>query len=682
MILAIANQKGGVGKTTTAINLGAGLGALERRVLLVDSDPQGNATRGLGIKAAAPHLYHVLSGEVPISAAIRPSGFPNLDLVPAQRDLVGIEVELVGESGWEQRLKGVLAEIKDRYDTILLDCPPSLGHLTVNALTAADGILVPLQCEYFALEGISELLATVQRVQGSLNPALQIAGILLTMYDDRTNLSKDVAEEIRSHFAGKVFETVVPRNIRLAEAPSHGLPIFQYDIKSRGRRCLSGARARVPAEGGMMAGSIENKAENKTAAKKRGLGRGLDALIEKAEPKPDEPVRTLPIDRLHPNRFQPRTRFDDAAIEDLAASIRTQGIIQPLVVTAEGEATPSSPASAAGGRPGRRGSNHVPVVVRQVADDRELLELALVENLQRSDLNPIEEAEAYAALQEKFGLSQEEVAARVGKARTTVTNSLRLLRLPDDVLDLLREGRLTAGQARPLLGLQDAGGTDPARRQRRARRALRPRSRSAWPPPPGRSAPKIEEAGPSGRGPYRRRRGAAHPPPADPRRDPAAGQGGPARAAPHPLPLGGGADAAFRRTDRAGREPMIFKSDGKQSDLNGFLDGGSHLQGELRFEASFRVDGKLTGTVESEGDLIVGEAGEVDGEVRVGPGFHLRHGKRHYPCPRSGADRPQRQGIRRDRHAVADDRGRRDLRGALLDEPRSPAGGPQAGSQG
>jgi chromosome partitioning protein len=234
MILAIANQKGGVGKTTTAINLGAGLGALERRVLLVDCDPQGNATRGLGARAEAPHLYHALVGEAPVSAAIRPSGFPNLDLVPAQRDLVGIEVELVGESGWEQRLKKVLAEVADRYDTILLDCPPSLGHLTVNGLVAADGVLVPLQCEYFALEGISELLSTIQRIQGSLNPRLQIAGILLTMYDDRTNLSKDVAQEIRSHFAGKVYETVVPRNIRLAEAPSHGLPIFQYDIKSRG----------------------------------------------------------------------------------------------------------------------------------------------------------------------------------------------------------------------------------------------------------------------------------------------------------------------------------------------------------------------------------------------------------------------------------------------------------------
>jgi chromosome partitioning protein len=234
MILAIANQKGGVGKTTTAINLGAGLGALERRVLLVDCDPQGNATRGLGARAEPPHLYHALVGEVPVSAAVRPSGFPNLDLVPAQRDLVGIEVELVGEPAWEQRLKKVLAEVAGQYDTILLDCPPSLGHLTVNALVAADGVLVPLQCEYFALEGISELLATIQRVQGSLNRHLQIAGILLTMYDDRTNLSKDVAQEIRSHFAGKVYETVVPRNIRLAEAPSHGLPIFQYDIKSRG----------------------------------------------------------------------------------------------------------------------------------------------------------------------------------------------------------------------------------------------------------------------------------------------------------------------------------------------------------------------------------------------------------------------------------------------------------------
>jgi ParB family chromosome partitioning protein len=191
------------------------------------------------------------------------------------------------------------------------------------------------------------------------------------------------------------------------------------------------------------------------AGKKRGLGRGLDALIEKAEAKGEEPVNTLPLDRLHPNRFQPRSHFDETAIEDLAASIRAQGVVQPLVVTPEGDGY----AIIAGERRWRAarkaGLETVPVVVRAVADDRELLELALVENLQRSDLNPIEEAEAYAALQEKFGLSQEAVATRVGKARTTVTNALRLLRLPDEILDLLREGRLTAGQARPLLALDN-----------------------------------------------------------------------------------------------------------------------------------------------------------------------------------------------------------------------------------
>jgi ParB family chromosome partitioning protein len=203
-------------------------------------------------------------------------------------------------------------------------------------------------------------------------------------------------------------------------------------------------------------------------ARKRGLGRGLDALIEKAEPKPDDPVRTLPIDRLRPNRFQPRTHFDDAAIEELAASIRAQGVVQPLVVTPDGDGY-SIIAGERRWRAARKaGLATVPVVVRLVSDDRELLELALVENLQRSDLNPIEEAEAYAALQEKFGLSQEAVATRVGKARTTVTNALRLLRLPDEVLDLLRENRLTAGQARPLLALQD-----PEEQIRLADRAVR-----------------------------------------------------------------------------------------------------------------------------------------------------------------------------------------------------------------
>lgn len=233
-VVSLANQKGGVGKTTTAINLSSALGVLEKRVLLVDCDPQGNATRGLGCRADAPHLYHVMVGEAKAADAIRPTQFPNLSVLPSDRELVGVEVEFVGREDWEKQLRWALREVDDQYDFIFLDCPPSLGHLTVNTLAAADMILVPLQSEYYALEGISELVATVRRVQSHLNPELEIGGILLTMYDDRTNLSQDVAAEARRFFEDKVFKNKVPRNIRLAEAPSHGLPILQYDIKSRG----------------------------------------------------------------------------------------------------------------------------------------------------------------------------------------------------------------------------------------------------------------------------------------------------------------------------------------------------------------------------------------------------------------------------------------------------------------
>lgn len=234
--VAIANQKGGVGKTTTSINLAAALGALEKRVLLVDCDPQGNATRGVGQTATRPHLYHVMVGEAPASASIRDTGFPGVRLLASDRELVGVEVEFVEVEGWEKKLRGALRGLDKDFDFVFLDCPPSLGHLTVNALAAADKILVPLQCEYFALEGVSELVATVQRVQGGLNPGLEIGGIILTMYDDRTNLSQDVAAEARRFFKNKVYEAVVPRNVRLAEAPSHGLPILHYDIKSRGAK--------------------------------------------------------------------------------------------------------------------------------------------------------------------------------------------------------------------------------------------------------------------------------------------------------------------------------------------------------------------------------------------------------------------------------------------------------------
>jgi len=233
-IIAIANQKGGVGKTTTAINLGAALAALEKSVLLIDCDPQGNATRGLGQEAEDPHLYQVLLDDVPLREAVLPTPFPQLDLVPTNRELVGAEVEFVQIEGWEHSLARALGEVGSEYETVLLDCPPSLGHLTVCSLVAADGVLVPLQCEYFALEGVSELIRTVGRVQRALNPRLEIEGIVLTMFDERTNLAREVAAEARSHFEDRVYETVVPRNVRLAEAPSHGLPILQYDIRSRG----------------------------------------------------------------------------------------------------------------------------------------------------------------------------------------------------------------------------------------------------------------------------------------------------------------------------------------------------------------------------------------------------------------------------------------------------------------
>lgn len=235
-IIAIANQKGGVGKTTTSVNLGACLAYIGKRVLLVDVDPQGNATSGIGIEKADVQycIYDILVDDVDVKEVIKPTAVENLEIIPATIQLAGAEIELVPTISREVRLKRALETVKHHYDYMIIDCPPSLGLLTINALTAADAVLIPVQCEYYALEGLSQLLNTVRLVQKHLNTELMIEGVLLTMLDARTNLGIQVIDEVKKYFQDKVYQTIIPRNIRLSEAPSHGQPIIIYDPRSRG----------------------------------------------------------------------------------------------------------------------------------------------------------------------------------------------------------------------------------------------------------------------------------------------------------------------------------------------------------------------------------------------------------------------------------------------------------------
>jgi chromosome partitioning protein len=235
-IIAIANQKGGVGKTTTAINLSASLAANDLKILLIDSDPQGNATTGLGVSKTddRPTLYQVLLGDADLAATIIQTGFEGLDIVPSDKNLVAANLELIDIENRETRLRDSLEAVRSNYDYILIDCPPALDLLTLNALVAADSILIPIQCEFFALEGISQLLDTIDRIRASMAPGLKIEGVLLTMYDDRMNLTRQVEQDLRDFFEQDVFKTVIPRSVRLAEAPSFGKPILVYDVRSRG----------------------------------------------------------------------------------------------------------------------------------------------------------------------------------------------------------------------------------------------------------------------------------------------------------------------------------------------------------------------------------------------------------------------------------------------------------------
>ncbi|HPQ43610.1 MAG TPA: AAA family ATPase [Syntrophales bacterium] len=236
-VICIANQKGGVGKTTTAINLSASLAAAEKKTLLIDCDPQGNATSGIGIDPSTidkNNLYYALVQDAPFEEVMFKTPIATLDIIPSNRDLIGVEVEFVSLNSREKQLKNFLKKIDTSYEFIIIDCPPSLGFLTINALVASDLLIIPLQCEYFALEGLGHLLSNVKLVQARLNPSLSLAGILLTMFDKRNRLSHQVADEARDFFGSNVFKTIIPRNVRLSESPSHGLPIILYDIKSSG----------------------------------------------------------------------------------------------------------------------------------------------------------------------------------------------------------------------------------------------------------------------------------------------------------------------------------------------------------------------------------------------------------------------------------------------------------------
>jgi len=264
-VVACANQKGGVGKTTTVVSLAAYLALDGQRVLLVDLDPQGNATSGLGVDRASleASVYDVLLSDAPLEDVVQDAPIDGLSILPSDRSLAGAEVELVPNAGRERRLKRVLEQAGDHYDFVLLDCPPSLGLLTVNGLTAADSVLIPLQCEYYALEGLGQLMATIDLIREHLNPRLTMKGVVLTMHDGRTSLSADVTTEVRNHLGGQVFETVVPRSVRLAEAPSYGQPIAQYSPSSRGAQAYRSITAEFLERSGLRPGAALREAHDR-----------------------------------------------------------------------------------------------------------------------------------------------------------------------------------------------------------------------------------------------------------------------------------------------------------------------------------------------------------------------------------------------------------------------------------
>ena len=458
-VTCVVNQKGGVGKTTTAVNLAASIAAAEKRTLLVDMDPQGNASSGVGVRPNTRErtIYDVLIGASEMHEVIVETEVPHLSVAPATQDLVAAELELVDDPQRALKLREGLASVLADYDHIFIDCPPSLGLLTVNAMAACEAVLVPLQCEYYALEGLTHLMATIDRIKNGMNPKLEVEGVVLTMFDPRNNLAHQVAEEVKKHFF--VFENVIPRNVRLSEAPSHGKPAMLYDVSSKGAPGLPRARPRAPPEARADQGQEGGSRAMSGDPKRRALGRGLDALLPAASSKAtsaygDKSVFSCAVEKLVPQKGQPRQYFAKDKIEELAQSIKEHGLLEPIVVRRV-PSTPDKFEIIAGERRWRAsqkaGLREVLVVVKDVSP-KTAFELALIENVQREDLNPVELAEAIDRLIREHQYTQEALATRLGKDRTTITNSLRLLKLPATVRARVISGELSEGHARALLG--------------------------------------------------------------------------------------------------------------------------------------------------------------------------------------------------------------------------------------
>ena len=415
-----------------------------QRVLLVDVDPQGNLTSGVGQKESRPRpgtIYDALTTREPTTDAgpfTIPTAVDRSTLIPGgsqshrRRNRAG-----AAAAPRRAPSRAARRRLRDEFDYIFIDCPPSLGLLTLNALVAADAVLIPLHCEYFALEGLADLVGTMRRVRAALNPALDIEGVLLTMFDERTNLGQQVANDVRQFFKEKVFRTVIPRNVRLGEAPSHGMPVILYDVKSRGRRGVSRATSRS-----------RNAANAERPRRHEGTTRDRGHMHGKTPRSRQRPQRAhsrraraahvaaveVDVDRLSPNDFQPRGQVDDARLDELAQSIKANGVIQPIVVRKVGDRFQIIAGErrwrAARGRPAARAGRRARC---RAGQERSLLEMALIENIQRENLNPIDEALAYRRLTDEFQLTQEDIASAVGKDRASVANHLRLLKLPDEV---------------------------------------------------------------------------------------------------------------------------------------------------------------------------------------------------------------------------------------------------------